>query len=527
MSHKRFLILFIFLIFIQACQTSSSGSGGVPLPPDEDFGVLCFVEFEDTIVANAPNFHVFYSQDGGLTWQEEGFDYSRLSGSDCSPNKVLPTELWATPNGSVRYRFNPGHSIEISLDNGKTWEVEYDLSPIRWEPINTPEPSYEIIAQAGPLDAIIDSNSGNLLLAMGHAGILLGQPSGEWRWVSVGPYTNDELVTIATPRDEDDTKPPSSTLITPDLEMDTENNYVNALAFAPDGTRLAASGFDGGIKLFNFPQGDLVTWQQWGQDARYSKLYGAIFSPDGGTLITCGTNVDQTLRFWDVESWELINQYEGYQTSVLDVGTYVDEQFFAIGLGSQVKIFRLPEGEEFAFFDSQLSGIASLRFIPETSLIAVGGVDGGVELWNFDQGEIIFTLQPDYNADGRRSLYTKVDSMGYDPTEGVLMALFGDGRLSAWCVTTGEPIWYLALNVPHGWYMNTSAFSPDAIKVAVGMYNGTLILFDSKSGKTLTRQWISDGGTLMRLAFSPDSQWFAAGFTTGQVKIWQVNNFSQ
>ncbi len=323
---------------------------------------------------------------------------------------------------------------------------------------------------------------------------------------------------------DEDIRLPTFEQIRTDFEIDTQSNFVDVMVFSPDGAHLAMSGFDGGIKLFGFPEGELQHWLQWGADGRYDRLYGAVFSRDGETLITCGTNVDQMLRFWDVKSWDSINEFEGYQTSALDVGRLANEAYLAIGLGNQVRIFRLPEGQEVAFLESQLgrSHVASLRFIPETKLLAVGGTAGGVELWDFDQREIVFTLDPDRQDDGRKSFYQYVKSLGYDPTEGILMALLGDGRLSAWNVSEGKLAWELALQVPHGWYINTAAFSEDGRRVAVGMHNGPFLLFDSHTGQTLSRQWTYEG-TLMQLALSPDGEWLAVGYANGRAKIWQVD----
>jgi len=264
---------------------------------------------------------------------------------------------------------------------------------------------------------------------------------------------------------------------------------------------------------------------QWGVNDRYDRVYGAVFSRDGQSLITCGTNVDQMLRFWDVESWELINQYEGFQTSALDTGRYENEQYFTIGFGPQAKIFRLPEGQEVGYLETQLakSSVARLHFIPDTKFLAVGGTAGGAELWDFEQREIVFTLAPDRQEDGRKSLYQHVKSMVYDPTEGVLLALLGDGRLVTWNVSTGNLARELVLQVPHGWYINSSAFSVDGSLVAVGMHNGPLLLFDSYTGQVLRKQWTYEG-TLMQLAFSPDGEWLAAGYVNGNVKIWQVDD---
>ena len=103
------------------------------------------------------------------------------------------------------------------------------------------------------------------------------------------------------------------------------------------------------------------------------------------------------------------------------------------------------------------------------------------------------------------------------------MAVFGDASLKAWDASNGEPAWSLSLPGPHGWYASSAAFSPDGRMVALGFPNGPLMLFDSMDGSALSGQWSSDKGTLMELEFSPDSQWLAAGYASGDVHIWQVS----
>jgi hypothetical protein len=40
----------------------------------------------------------------------------------------------------------------------------------------------------GPLDAVADPGSGNMLFAMGHQGVLVRKASGEWAWSQAGGY---------------------------------------------------------------------------------------------------------------------------------------------------------------------------------------------------------------------------------------------------------------------------------------------------------------------------------------------------
>ena len=324
-----------------------------------------------------------------------------MSGSDCSSRKE-PWELWASPDGTVRYQFNPGTNILLSTDSGASWKNILDLEDIDWQPQNTPETGTEVVVQPGPLDAMIDHASGNLLLAMGHAGILLRLPSGDWQWVEAGRYYHGDLSSIqadvALLKEQDTAGPLSVTPVLPDTVIKAHENYTTTLVFSPDGETLASSGYDGGIKLFDFPKGDLQHWQKWGKDRRDSTLYGAAFSADGSTLATSGTNVDKTLHFWDMANGELIKKYEGFQTEALDSTAFSDQQYLAIAYGedpnqkNQIKVFHLPTGELRSTFSSQLSEITSLKFIPGTSLLAVGGFSGGVELRDIESGEKVFTL---------------------------------------------------------------------------------------------------------------------------------------
>ena len=533
------LCIFLILMIILACGQAPTGQSnskskkgmGVPLPPTEDYGVNCFVEFGDQIIAKAPNFHTYSSQDGGLTWDELS-DSSVLSGSDCSPRKER-WDLWASPEGAVRYRFDPGNNVQLSTNSGANWESILDLKTVDWQPQNAPEPDTDVIVQPGPLDAMIDHNSGNLLLAMGQAGVLLRSTSGDWQWVMAGRYYHGELFPLQTAvaKLKAAGPLPQAALppILPDIVIDAHENYTTSLVFSPDGNVLASSGYDGGIKFFNFPKGDLLSWQQWGKDRRDSTIYGAAFSTDGATVATSGTNVDQILHFWNSADGKLIKKYKGFQTEALDTTAYSGKQFLAIAYGygskekSQIKVFQLPGAKLQSTLDSQGSYITSLKFIPGTSLLAAGGFSGGVELWDIATGEKVFTLQPDQLPDDRIAAYQRVYSLGFHPDEKVIMALFGDGSLKAWNVSNGEPAWNLALPYPHGWYVSSAAFSPDGKLAALGMPTGPLMVFDSRDGKPVSKQWVSETGTLMQLAFSPDSQWLAAGFATGEVKIWQVD----
>jgi len=127
----------------------------------------------------------FHSRNGGLAW-EAGGDTKLQTYS----NHYGVWQLIDPSNERVVYRFTPGVSIERSDDGGATWRREFNLGGEEARLASLPNSGYMAL---GPFDALIHRSTGNLVVAMGLEGVLVRQPSGEWRWVSVGSFSVPEL----------------------------------------------------------------------------------------------------------------------------------------------------------------------------------------------------------------------------------------------------------------------------------------------------------------------------------------------
>ena len=149
----------------------------------EDYGISCFETKDGAIIASSA-YADYVSANGGETWN------SNNQGTECQQNASKVAQYLEVGDKTVRARFIPGKPIELSVDGGKSWEVGYKLE------LNTQaQQAYyqkfhegNSIFREGPLDAIIDPLSGNLLFAMGHEGVLLRKPDRTWQWVGVGAY---------------------------------------------------------------------------------------------------------------------------------------------------------------------------------------------------------------------------------------------------------------------------------------------------------------------------------------------------
>src|SRR5262249_5546351 len=70
------------------------------------------------------------------------------------------------------------------------------------------------------------------------------------------------------------------------------NHWIAALAFNPDGTRLASAGWDNVVRIW-----DPGSVQEVGSLPGSHDFYGVAFSPDGTRL--AGASEDHTVKVWD------------------------------------------------------------------------------------------------------------------------------------------------------------------------------------------------------------------------------------
>jgi hypothetical protein len=138
---------------------------------------------------------IFRSRDGGMSWLSES--YENYNYREEIPKCTQESNVLVDPtNELIQYRWIPADRIERSSDGGITWVREYDLVELRQDVRHYYNRSRfywadnTIIAdyQSGPFSGLIDSKTGNVVLAMGLDGVLVRTPDAEWVWVRVGPY---------------------------------------------------------------------------------------------------------------------------------------------------------------------------------------------------------------------------------------------------------------------------------------------------------------------------------------------------
>ncbi len=177
-------------------------------PPTYDYGISCLAQQQFRLEAltsprdeyeYATPLHVFYSVDGGLSWQEEPLSWEEEIQVPHCAERVEGRQLSDPADGRIRYRYTPGEAIERSEDKGQTWDRELTLSAEEARSVyheRFGDGPGATAFRPGPLDALVQPSTGHVVFAMGHEGVLVRTPDAQWHWVPVGPYRRVQLNTV-------------------------------------------------------------------------------------------------------------------------------------------------------------------------------------------------------------------------------------------------------------------------------------------------------------------------------------------
>lgn len=246
-------------------------------------------------------------------------------------------------------------------------------------------------------------------------------------------------------------------------------------------------------------------------------LFVRMRTESGGEVQQKVRHVEALLSEWIYPTNEAkvsaaqINQLLVEAKQCLERNTYFDNRDATHLLHQAEQIFHSLLVHKFALhaLSAHLGRVSTIAFSPDGAILASGGADHTIRLWNLDTNQLLFTLKEHEDT---------VVELQFSHDSQILASVDKRGGVKLWDVKHGRC--YLTL-MPPGATVQCLCFSPDDTILAVGGYNRQATLWDTHDG-TLIQTFIAHKSSVDTVVFSHDGRLLATGSPDNSAILWDL-----
>ena len=312
--------------------------------------------------------------------------------------------VWSLETGRITSTLE-GHtdtvtSLHFAADSQTLFSSSHDGSINSWRAKQPPHPALATInIDAGKVWAMAVSPEGSRIAVGGQRGffrvldLATGKQIGELhgnhpatvdcleyspdgQFIATGSWRNNEVIVW---RADDGAMQKSC----------KAEGHVRAIAFSPDGKRIAAGCEDKLLFVWNTESGELISKV----NAHALPVYDVSFSPDGQTIATCSGDWTEAkpgeIKLWNADSLAEIARLEGHQVAVRSaVFSPGGNRLASVSEDGVIRIWDVATKSQQAVLQNSC-GARSLDWSPDGKLLAAGLHDGTTNVWNLESGLVV------------------------------------------------------------------------------------------------------------------------------------------
>jgi WD40 repeat protein len=173
--------------------------------------------------------------------------------------------------------------------------------------------------------------------------------------------------------------------------LDTiHSDTVFGLRFSPDGSKLASASADKFLKVIKFEDGKVLKTFE----GHTNHVLAVDWSSDGKQIVTGGA--DNVLKVWDFDSGDQLRTLQAAGKQVTAVRWLPGKPMVAGASGdSTVRLWNpTGKGNVTRTFNGPSDYVFCVATSKDGKIVAAGGADGNLFLWNGEDGKLIRKVEP-------------------------------------------------------------------------------------------------------------------------------------